>query len=218
MVAAVLYSIVQLAVLSWPSRSVRFSTLMLMVSVGMYPVAVVAALAQFGYVRLAMASTIDSSWTAAMATTSWTFTPVVEELAKVTPLVLLAVRVRTRFQWGFTDYVVLGAAIGAGFRLLELLAIAGTSAAKANPLSEGGWTIPTGNLTGTSYVPGLGQILGSLFPQPLGTYVLVDFAPHMVVNPHLAWTAMCGLGVAVLLRVRGSRRLLGLVEPVKMSV
>jgi hypothetical protein len=107
--------------------------------------------------------------------------------------------------------VVLGAALGAGFGLLEAVARFGMDADQAVPIAGGGWILP--NLT-PPYIPGIKQVLFTAFPAPVGSLDIADLTKLATgLSPgtsiHLTWTVLAGLGVGWLLRGRGWARLLG---------
>ncbi|MEK8169830.1 hypothetical protein NKH77_08460 [Streptomyces sp. M19] len=131
-------------------------------------------------------------------------------------MLLAACNIRIRRQWGLTDYVVLGAGLGAGFGLLESVARYGLDAHRAMTVPAGGWIIPD-SLSGTPYVPGLDQLVGAWFPAPVGTLGLGDHSPTIGASPHLVQTVLTALGIAVLVRGRRWTRLLGFV-PVAAAV
>ena len=99
-----------------------------------------------------LAALADIPLADAVKRASYTIDPVLEELVKIAPLVLIGLNVRSRLQHGLTDYVVLGAGLGAGFGLLEATARFGMDADQAVPLAGGGWILP--NLT-PPYIPGI---------------------------------------------------------------
>lgn len=151
-----------------------------------------------------------------MRTAGYTVDPVIEELVKLAPLLLMAWNVRIRRQWGLTDHVVLGAALGAGFGLLEAVARYGLDAARAIPHPAGGWAIP--DSLRAPYIPGPEQVLSAWFPAPQGALELGDRAPGVGASPHLVYTALAALGVGVLLRAKGWVRALGVLPPVAACV
>ncbi|GHJ31556.1 hypothetical protein TPA0910_59890 [Streptomyces hygroscopicus subsp. sporocinereus] len=211
MVAAAVYGVAQLLVLSAPTRSVRMSTSLLAIAVGAYGCGVAAALLELAYTRGAAEAT-GESLTEVVKTASYTVDPVIEELAKLAPLLLAAWNVRVRRQWGLTDYLVLGAALGAGFGLLEAVARYGLDAGRAIPHPAGGWAVP--DSLRAPYIPGAEQVFSAWFPAPQGALELGERAPAAATSPHLVYTALAALGVGVLLRAKGWRRLLGVLPPV----
>ncbi|MFI6930271.1 hypothetical protein [Streptomyces sp. NPDC050287] len=104
---------------------------------------------------------------------------------------------RVRRQWGLTDFTVLGAALGAGFGLLEALLRYSLDADRA--LSRhGGWLIP--DSLSPPYVPGWGEVATSWLPSPAATLHLgrtgdatVATFTHLRGRPWQAWrSASCG--------------------------
>ncbi|MFD0446482.1 PrsW family glutamic-type intramembrane protease [Streptomyces indonesiensis] len=162
MAAASVWAVVQLLLLSWPVRTVRWPTVLLAFGVGAYGCGVLSMVLELVVARQ-LATARGTSLSAVMDEVSWTTAPVVEELIKIAPLLVAGWALRGRMQWGLADFVVLGGAAGAGFGLLEKALMYAESADKAVPLDEGGWQIAKG-LIDHPYVPGLGQILGSWFP------------------------------------------------------
>jgi RsiW-degrading membrane proteinase PrsW (M82 family) len=109
--------------------------------------------------------------------------PVIEELAKLAPLVLFIWLSRRRKRSpSLSDLILLGAAVGAGFAFAEDLA-------RARTASDGF----------------AGSVLGALFPTALRDYGLAV--------GHVGWTivAAAGLGIVVLHRRRLPAVVLGLV-------
>ncbi len=109
---------------------------------------------------------------------------------------LVGINVRSRLQHGLTDYVVLGAGLGAGFALLEAFARFGMNAGLAIPLAGGGWILPS--LT-PPYIPGLDQILSTAFPAPVGPLEIADITKSRQRSVH-RYQHPSGLD-----RARGSR-------------
>ncbi|WP_162003871.1 PrsW family glutamic-type intramembrane protease [Streptomyces antimycoticus] len=198
----------QLLVLSSPIRSVRMSTVLLTIAVGVYGAGVGAALLELAYTR-GVAEASGESLTEVVKTASYAVDPVIEELMKLAPLLLVAWNIRVRRQWGLTDYVVLGAALGAGFGLLEAVARYALDADRAIQLPAGGWAVP--DSLRAPYIPGVEQVFSAWFPAPQGVLELGDPAPAAATSPHLVYTALAALGVGVLLRGRGWARALGVL-------
>jgi len=197
MVAAALYGVVQLAAISWPTRSVRLSTVLLASLVGVYVCGTAAALVELAYTRV-IADDTGRSLTAVVNTTAYTTAPWVEELLKVSPLLLAGLYVKVRRQWGLTDFTILGAALGAGFGLLEALLRYSLDTDRA--LSRhGGWLIP--DSLSPPYVPGPAEVLTSWLPSPAAALDLGRTGEVAVATfTHLVWTALAGLAVGVLWR------------------
>ncbi|GAA1427213.1 hypothetical protein GCM10009601_38070 [Streptomyces thermospinosisporus] len=206
MAAAAVWGMLQLFAVSWPARSVRLSTVLLAIAVGVYGCGVTAALLELAYTRL-YAEQTGASLVKVVNTTSYTVAPWVEELVKVTPLVLAGLSLKVRRQWGLTDFVVLGAAVGAGFGLLEAVLRFGLDADRAIRRG-GGWIIPDSLFP--PYVPGPGQVLTAWLPAPVAQTAMSG-PPTAETFTHLVWTAVAGLGVGWFWRMRGWRRLLAVL-------
>ncbi|MFB7560716.1 CdiA C-terminal domain-containing protein [Streptomyces brevispora] len=213
MVAAAVWGVVQLFALAWPTRSVRLSTVLLALMVGVYGCGVVVALVEVAYTRL-YADGSGLPVAEVVGTTSYTVAPWVEELIKLCPLLLAGLYAKVRRQWGLADFVVLGSALGAGFGLLEALLRFAAEAKRAIPRAHGGWVIPDG--LSPPYVPGPHQVFTSWLPAPFATLEMGQEAASATFS-HLVWTALAGFGVGVLLRGRGWIRLLAVV-PVAAAI
>lgn len=203
MAVAAVWGVLQLFAVSWPTRSVRLSTLLLALVVGAYGCGVATALVQLAYTRL-YAHQSGQSLLTVVNTTSYTVAPWVEELIKISPLLLAGLSAKVRRQWGLTGFVVVGAALGAGFGLLEAVLRFGLDADRAMPRG-GGWIIP--DSLSPPYVPGLEQVLTSWLPAPFSQLDLGG-PPGTETFTHLVFTAMAGLGAGLLWRGRGLLRLL----------
>lgn len=213
MVIAAVYGVLQLAALGWfTGRSVRIGTLLLSIVVGLSGCGVAALLLQYLYTRMVVAAS-GAGLAEVVRTASYTVDPVVEEFVKLAPLLVVALHLRGRFQRGLTDHVLLGAALGAGFGLLEALLRFSHQADRAIAV-PGGWLLPTG--LSLTFIPDVGATLASWLPAP-ATSEFLGFAGQPETYLHLAWSAMGGLGVGVLVRGRGPVRLLGLLPIVLVS-
>nr|WP_079083365.1 PrsW family glutamic-type intramembrane protease [Streptomyces antibioticus] len=203
MTVAAVWGVLQLFALSWPTRSVRLSTVLLALMVGVYGCGVATALVQLAYTRI-YAEQSGQSLVTVVNTTGYTVAPWVEELFKATPLLLAGLSLKVRRQWGLTDFVVVGAALGPGFGLLEAVLRFGLDADRAMT-RDGGWIIP--DSLSPPYVPGLGQVLTSWLPAPFSQ---LDLGGPTVTETftHLVWTAAAGLGVGLFWRAHGWLRLL----------
>ncbi|MGP3947231.1 hypothetical protein [Streptomyces sp. 7N604] len=210
MAAAAVYGVLQLAVLAWPVRSVRLPTVLLTVVVGVYGSGVVAALVELVYARGSTAVT-GRPFADVMAEASYTIAPAVEEIAKLVPLLLIGWNLKIRYQLGLADYVVLGAATGAGLGLLEVLLQHALDAQRATPFPRGGWMLSGGISLGATYVPDWHRVLTNWLPAPLGALDLSFTRPSLDTNLHLAWGAAGALGADLLLRGRGWRRALAVL-------
>ena len=206
MTAAAVWGVLQLFALAWPTRSVRLSTVLLALAVGVYGCGVATALVQLAYTR-AYADWSGQSLLTVVNTTSYTVAPWVEELLKVSPLLLVGLSPKVRRQWGLTDFVVLGAALGGGFGLLEAVLRYGLDADRAIARG-GGWIIP--DSLSPPYVPGPEQVFTAWLPAPFSQLDLGGPAVTETFS-HLVFTAMAGLGVGLLWRARGWVRLWSLL-------
>jgi hypothetical protein len=205
MAFAACWGVLQLAVLGWGTRSVRVATLLLAVGAGAYGCGVLAIALELAYTR-AVAAVTGESVAAVVTTASYTVDPFVEELAKIVPLVLAGLHLRTRRQWGLTDHLALGAALGAGFGLLEAVMRFGHRTADAVDVA-GGWILPTS--LAPPLVPGPLATLTSWLPAPVNSEFIGSLGDGTGTNVHLVWTALAGLGVGVWFRVRGPARWAG---------
>ncbi|MGW4537651.1 RNase A-like domain-containing protein [Streptomyces chartreusis] len=212
MAVAALWGVLQLFAISWPTRSVRLSTVLLALAVGVYGCGVATALVQLAYTRI-HAEQSGRSLVSVVNTTGYTVAPWVEELLKVTPLLLAGLSPRVRRQWGLTDFVVVGAALGAGFGLLEAVLRFGLAADRAIPRGEG-WIVP--DSLSPPYVPGPGQVLTAWLPAPFSQLDLGG-PPATETFTHLVFTALAGFGVGLLWRARGWVRVLS-VLPIAAAV
>lgn len=98
-VLAQLYGVVQLAAVGWAARSVRLGVLLTAVAAGAYGAAVASVALQWMWTRLYAALT-GTAVPTVVAVASYTVDPVIEEVAKLLP-VLLAWRqsAAVRRQW-----------------------------------------------------------------------------------------------------------------------
>ena len=215
MLAAACWGVLQLAVLSLGTRTVRSGTLLLAFAAGAYACGVTAVLAELAYTRLVHALT-GQPLREVVETAGYTVDPVIEEIVKLIPLVLVAVIIRRlRAQWGLTDFLLLGAAIGTGFAFLEAMLRFSGRATRALPDGEGGFILPLSLFP--PHIHGLPHTVTSWLPPPVET---LDFfgTSGADVNLHLVWTALAGLGIGIVVRMRGWRRWLGLLPLIYASI
>lgn len=214
MIIAACYGVVQLAALGSATRTVRISTLLLAAMAGAYACGAIALIGELGWTHLVALITGDRLHEV-IRTASHTVDPFIEELAKVLPLILIALLARRLHkQWGVTDYLLLGAAIGTGFAWTEAMLRFAGDASKALADSSGGFLLPS---LSPPQVAGLGPTLVSWLPPPIRTLDILGMAGASV-NLHLVWTALAGLGLGLLVRMRGWWRLIGLVPLLYASV
>lgn len=214
MAVAACVGVVQLHLLGSPTRSVRLGLVLACVPAGVYGATALALGLQLAAVRLLTALTGDRRFEA-IDRVGYTAGPVIEELAKLAPLLLIGVALRARRQWGLTDHVILGAASGAGFGLMEALLRFSTSAIGPLEWPGGGWGLPTSIVP--PYIPSLRLSLGSFLPAPAGP-LADDYSARTVTFQHLVWSAVGGLGLGLVLRGRRWwHRLAGLVPLLLVS-
>ncbi|MFJ2707811.1 PrsW family glutamic-type intramembrane protease [Streptomyces sp. NPDC087428] len=214
MAVAAVWGVLQIFALSCLARSVRLSTVLLAIVVGVYGCGVVTGLIELAYTRLYTEQS-GLPLVEVVNTTSYTMAPWVEELIKLTPLLLAGLYAKVRRQWGVTDFVVLGAGLGAGFGLLEgvLRYSLDGHRAIARP---GGWVIP--DSLSPPYIPGVQRVVTSWLPAPVDSLDMGQAAPAGTATfSHLMWTAAAGLGIGILMRTRGPWRLLS-VLPVAAGI
>lgn len=197
MVAASLWCVLQLLLVSWPARTVGWPTVLLAFGVGAYGCGVFSVLIE-AVVTRQLAAADETSMRTVMDTAMWTTAPAAEELLKIVPLALAAWALRGRVQWGLTDFVVLGAAVGVGFGLLEsVLQFAFAPDVRVRPIeSAGGWSVAT-RLFEAPFVSGFPELLGHWFPAAVGTLELGSATATVPVDNHVAWSALGGLAVGL---------------------
>ncbi|GAB3760337.1 PrsW family glutamic-type intramembrane protease [Microlunatus parietis] len=214
MIIAAGYGVIQLALLGSATRSVRVSTLLLAAMAGAYACGAVALIGELGWTHLVAMITGDRLHEV-IRTASHTVDPFTEELVKVVPLIVIALLARRLHkQWGVTDYLLLGAAIGTGFAWMEAMLRFAGAASRAIGDSSGGFLLPS---LAPPQITGLGPTLLTWLPPPVRTADILGLA-GAAVNLHLVWTALAGLGLGLLVRMRGWWRLLGLAPLLYASV
>lgn len=212
MAAAAIWGVLQLFLLSSLTRSVRLSTVLGAFALGVYGCGVLAALVELAYTRT-MADHSGRVLAEVVKTTSYTVAPWVEELVKVAPLLLIGLHVKVRRQCGVADFTVLGAALGAGFGLLESVLRYSLDVKRAIP-RDGGWVIP--DSLSPPFVPGPGKVFTGWIPAPAGPIDLGHVGATTTFS-HLVWSATAGFGVGLLWRSRSWWRLLS-VLPVALAI
>ena len=207
MTFAAVCALVQLSLLGSWGRSLRVTTLLLAAAAGFYACGTVAVLLQVGWTR-AFAGITGTSLHDVVRTASWTVDPVVEEVVKLLPLVLLAwLWPRVHRQLGLTDHLLVGAALGVGFELFE----AALRYSRVGLIAFGtpdGYVV-AGSLAGTVTVPSIVSSLTTWLPVPAGFQELFVSGGDTV--QHLVWTALAGLGIGWFVRRRDGLRWLGVV-------
>jgi RsiW-degrading membrane proteinase PrsW (M82 family) len=203
---AQLYGVAQLALLGWIARVVRLRVLLLALLAGAYAAAPAALLLEVAWTRLVAAGSGDPL-AEVTARAAWTVDPLIEECVKLAPLVLLWLLVRAvRRQWGATDAVLAGAALGAGFGLTEGLLRLADHAGQAVHLAGGGWAVPAGQAT--ARVPGIAGTLGAWLPAGIAGGGLPDTGgAGTSLDLHLMWSSVAALGIVLALRRGPSARI-----------
>ncbi len=195
MAVAAVVTVVQLGLVGSWARSVRLSTLVQAVAVGLVVVGPATVAVEWALVRLLSRV---GPWAVSTLVTraSWTWDPVVEEVMKVAPLLVLAVVWPSAHrQLGWTDHLLVGAGLGVGFGLAESafrFAQVGPMVMKIGDDYMVGASLMGGAVT----VPSVGTSLGTWLPDT---------------TPHLLYTCVAVLGVAWAGRRRGWWRLLGVL-------
>ncbi|WP_421734913.1 hypothetical protein [Cellulomonas sp.] len=211
MTVAAVCCVLQLGVLGSWGRSVRLTTLLLALGFGVYACGVVGVVLQIAWTRGLSAAT---GWSLhdIVAVAAYTVDPVIEEVVKVAPLVVLAWRwPRTHRQLGLTDHLLLGAALGVGFELFEAALRFSTLGALA--MSVPGGYLVRANLAGSITVPSLWTSLTTWQPVPAAFQDLFAFGSSAGGDSvqHLVWTALAAVGVGWFVRRRDALRWLGAV-------
>jgi hypothetical protein len=205
MIAAIVFAhvwgVLQVIALGSLSRTVRIRTALAALAAGLYACAAAAVLLEFAWIKPATWIT-GAPLSSIVQTASYTVDPFIEELVKLTPLMLLLLAVRVvRRQWSITDCVIVGAALGSGFGLAEEMYW--SSAASANAVwSGGGWIVQSG-LAGFNTVPGPLTTLTSWLPD--GVHWVSWASTFPSVNLHLCYSAVGGFALGLHMHHSGTR-------------
>ena len=211
------WALTQIALLTAPWRTVGMRTIALAFCAGFGVAAPLVLFIQWAWINAYQEISDTPSFLAftLVETAGYTVDPFLEEIGKLLPLILLMVLPRTKYRLGLSDSLIIGAALGAGFGFAEeTMRITQWVSERGLHWSsyDEAWTIPF--FLSTLRIPGPLQILTSWIPNPmqfdshsfewLGNRLeLVDFSRHLV------WSAIAGLGVGILFRVRSPLRWLG---------
>ncbi len=195
---ALLYGVFQLWLFASPTRTIRFRTAMTGFVCGAVVTFPLAVLLGWSWVRLADRFVTRPRFELVLWA-SWTVDPFIEELVRLVPLiVVLMVVPRCRWQWSLSDLVVLGAAVGSGYRWGEHLARYPSAPnpvwAELSPYA-GGWFL--GGLDGTKVEPPWVWVFDWL---PEGVTVADNtFAPGLfqIYNVLLVWGTLGGLAIGL---------------------
>ncbi len=213
---AAVWAVVQLALLSALSRSVRFVSLLQAIAFGAYGCGVLAVLVQLGWTR-PYSDLTDTPLRSVISFASYTIDPGIEEVVKLLPLAVAAWLVqRFRHQLGYTDWLLFGAGIGAGFGLFE--AVMRYSAVDGPATEHRLGTVVSASLSGKAVVPSVETTLVSWLPEPAAWLPFLDVHESLGVNKHLAWSSIAAVGLCYLFRGAARTRLLGLLPLVWATV
>lgn len=194
------WGVLQLLVLGSFAKTTRTRTVLAAMAVGFFACAPLAVLLQVTWIRAA-ASLSGAYIGGVVQTASYTFDPFMEEALKVLPLLLLLRLPAMRRQCSITDCVLIAAATGSGFGLAEFLYAVGTAPSQATPI-EGGWILGIG--LWLPVVPSMWTSIHAWLPSGAGDTFLASGATSP--NLHLAWAAVGGLAVGLVLRLRAPGR------------
>src|SRR5450432_1252204 len=190
---AQVWGVIQLIVLTSLARTVRVRTVFAAMAVGFYAIGPVTAFLQLSWIHLA-APLFGIPPADLQDIASYSADPFIEEAMKVLPLAVLMIIPAIRRQWSVTDCVLIAAATGSGFGLTEHLFRYAAHPGAAEGVS-GGWVLSVGSYN--VLVPGILRTLTSWIPN--GTFFRSD---PILINWHLAWSAMGGLAVGLVVRKR----------------
>lgn len=205
MLFAATWSVLQLAALGSWSRSVRVSTLLIVLATGVYGCGVLAVVLQLIWTRL-LAALTPLALADIVSVAAYTLDPIIEEVVKVAPFIALALLLpRVARQLGFIDYLVLGAATGAGFALFEAVLRYGTLGSLTTRI-EDGYLVQAG-LFGGVVVPGITDSMTSWLPPSVGVLTIGATSPTNI--GHLEWSALAALGIGWFVHRQDRLRWLG---------
>jgi hypothetical protein len=179
-----LYSLFQLFALGYIRLTIRLRTLAYAILVGLYGCTAVAYVLEFIAVHTLAAFGVANP----VAVASYTTDPLIEELVKVAPLILLALRAGSAL--GIADLVLLGAGTGLGFRLAEE------------------WLRLSNGID--PHLPSPGALLG-LLPSGQQANLSIDWGGHpysVEIAGALVWSGLAGWAVGIWRR-KGGRGWLG---------
>ncbi len=207
MAFAAVVAVTQLTVLASWSRTLRLGTLLQAVALGFLVCAPVTAALQWLVTR-GVALVVRQPIGEVVRFASWTYDPLLEEVLKLVPLVLLVWRFRRiHAQLGWTDHLLAGAALGTGFALCEAALRYARLGIMAMP-TQGGFIV-AGGLFGMVVVPSIWTSLTTWLPQPAAFQDW--FSATDTAIQHLVWSALAATGLAFFVRFRGRLRWLGAV-------
>jgi RsiW-degrading membrane proteinase PrsW (M82 family) len=188
--------VIQLVVLGSLARTIRARTLILAMTAGLYACAPFAVLLAATWTRL-MSWMTGASVLRLVETGAYGVDPFIEEMVKVLPLIVLLMVPTIRRQWSITDCVLMGAASGSGFGLAEALYRFGSSPHSANS-TDHGWILATS--ADLPFVPNVWTTITSWLPSGVDSSDIYfpGVNGHPWVNLHLAWSAIAGLAIGLI--------------------
>ncbi len=204
MIFAAVWGVLQLTVLGSFTRTVRVRAVLGAIAVGFYACAAVAVGLQWGVTRVA-AVVSGGELEAVVLTAGFTIDPLIEEVVKITPLLVAGWWLRSKSQWGVTDFVLIGSAFGAGFGLFEAFARTGQNLAKFKPFPSGGYTQTS---LDPARIPDFGDIVTSWLPRPVDQPGLFNLETGPTVAPHIVWSSLAALGIGLFFRLKNPARFL----------
>ena len=199
---AQLWGVIQLLVLGILGRTIRVRTAVAAFVTGLYFCAPAAVVLQAAWTRPAAWLT-GTPLSEVVRIASFTLDPFIEEIVKVTPLALLLLLPTIKRQWSYTDCTIIGAATGSGFGLAEHLFRYGAAASQSIGIDDG-WLlttnlstiVPSAAATMTSWLPS-----GAAYHDPFSSSSVWSTVHRL--NLHLAWSAVGGLAVALIVLGHG---------------
>lgn len=195
---ACLFSAFQIFFVATPARSISMRDGLAAFLAGMAASFAITLLAELALTALATDET-GPAFREIVRAAGYGVDPLVEEICKLLPLLGLILIARVRGALGFTDIVVISAALGAGFGFMESALTLGSAPATARwmmhffTLSGGGFgmsalAVPDPWATVTAWLPNSTSVLGPMDD------------PAAILNFHVVYSVFAGIGLAVLLK------------------
>lgn len=200
MMVAGLVGLLQMFVLGSATRSVRLLALLVAVGAGAYGIGMAAIALEFAITR-AVSWLTSYSLRDVVGVSTYVVAPLVEEPVKLIPLWVAVRWAKTGRQWGFTDHVLVGGAVGVGFGLLEAMMRYGLRGDRALDYVAG-WALSPSLVVPFTPTPAVS--LQTWLPAPVSPVQVGTLPVEPGTFYHLAWSAVAAFGIAVL--VRGARR------------
>lgn len=192
---ALAYGAVQTAFLASPTRTIPWRMVILAFISGLSASAGVALLAERGCASI-LARLLDLPVATVIASAAYLQDPVIEEIVKPLPLLILLAFRRVRQDFTCADMVVMAAALGSGFGFIEATLTVATNGAEAS-WNSGYWHLPVG--LSSIVIPGPVTTLVSWLPAGFSEGGLFSGSATGL-NLHLAWSSVAGLAIALAFR------------------